>query len=90
MSVATLPFPPQSTTHRPFRRSLVLAARAAFHIVLLPGYIPLRDFPRLADVVVSIPRHLPPSIPHYPLNSFWIACSAPSTSNHLWVGTMTG
>ena len=30
MSVATLLFPPQSTTRRPFRRSLVLAARAAF------------------------------------------------------------
>ena len=31
MSVATLPFPPQYTTRRPFRLSLVLAARAAFH-----------------------------------------------------------
>ena len=31
MSVAILPFPPQSTTRRPFRLSLVLAARAAFH-----------------------------------------------------------
>ena len=30
MSLATLPFPPQSTTRRPFRLSLVLAARAAF------------------------------------------------------------
>ena len=32
MSVATLPFPPQSTTRRPFRLSLVLAARAAFQM----------------------------------------------------------
>ena len=32
MSVATLPFPPQSTTRRPFRRSLLLAVRTAFHI----------------------------------------------------------
>ena len=32
MSVATLPFPPQSTTRRPFRLSLVLAARATFQI----------------------------------------------------------
>ena len=31
MSVATLPFPLQSTTCCPFHLSLVLAARAAFH-----------------------------------------------------------
>ena len=35
MSVATLPFPPQSTTRRPFRLSLVLAARAAFQLALI-------------------------------------------------------
>ena len=37
MSVATLPFPPQSTTRRPFRLSLVLAAGAAFQPRLLLG-----------------------------------------------------
>ena len=46
MSVATLPFPPQSTTRRPFRRSLVLAARAAFQSSELSGS-PLCDWGKL-------------------------------------------
>ena len=48
MSRATLPFPPQSTTRRPFRLSPVLAARAAFHIVILlspPTILPLLQIP---------------------------------------------
>ena len=45
MSVAILPFPPQSTTRRPFRLSLVLAARAAFQIDRLgePKHCQLND-----------------------------------------------